>query len=70
MTELKHRVIIDVYPTEDGQSIFFIGQADHPTEKCPLCVASGIFVYTEEVEDWLIDYAGDVIVVEDHRDAL
>jgi hypothetical protein len=72
MTELKHRVIIDVYPTEDGEDVFFVGkeslsQDEQGLVPCPLLGGSGFFTHEDALNQWLEENAHRLEITADYR---
>jgi hypothetical protein len=67
MADHKFQVIIDVYPSEDGEDLYFVGQAKHPDIRCPLTNASGFFVCEDDLNEWLEDHREELVILLDNR---
>ena len=67
MTKSKCRVIVDIYYSEEGEPIYFVGQAERPDVRCPLTSASGFFVSEDALDEWLEDNKKKIIIELDCR---
>ena len=69
----RYRVIVDVYPTEDGEDIYSVdmarganGELERPRIPCPL-LTSGFFREESDLDEWLADHAAQIEIVRDYR---
>jgi len=66
----KEEVFVDVYQTEDGYEIYFLGSVKFQKQKymADVCQDSGFFYYADDLDTFLEEHADEIVVVTDFRD--
>jgi hypothetical protein len=68
-TKTKEEVYIDVFNTEDGYEIYFVGSVRHQARRfqADVCMDSGFFSYEDDLDTFLEENADEITIVNDYR---
>jgi hypothetical protein len=67
MAAKKQEVIIDVYTSEEGELIYFLGDFDEKDCPADVCTDSGFFVTEEALDEFLEENKRKIRIVRDYR---